>query len=220
MREDWPINAEGNWEELRAERFARGGGRRPALFLDRDGVVVKEVGYLGDPKDLRLLEPAAELIAAANRREIPVVLVTNQSGIGRGYFGWSDFAGVQARLHRELAARDAVLDMVLACPFHPEARASFRHPAHPWRKPRPGMLLRGAERLPIALGRSWIIGDQPRDLEAGRAAGLAVGILVLGGHGRGQEETAKSLETRDFSVILKPSAGASLGILGRLDPAG
>ena len=169
----------GLWLEARGA--APGGPPRPALFLDRDGVVVVETGWLHRPEDMRLAPGAADRIAACNRENIPVVLVTNQGGVGRGYYDWRDFAAVQAAIADALlAAAGAAWDMVLACGYHPHGRGSFRRAAHPWRKPAPGMLLAAARRLPIDLARSWIVGDRATDIEAGRAAGLAGGIHVAG----------------------------------------
>jgi D-glycero-D-manno-heptose 1,7-bisphosphate phosphatase len=157
------------------------GGPRAALFLDRDGVVVEERHYLSRPEDMVLIPGAPEIIAQANRREIPVVLVTNQSGIGQGFYGWEAFEAVQDSTERELARFGAALDAVLACPFYPE---------HPARKPQPGMLLAAARILNLDLARSWIVGDHASDMEAGYNAGLRGGLHVLTGHGSGQREAA------------------------------
>jgi D-glycero-D-manno-heptose 1,7-bisphosphate phosphatase len=162
-------------------RDAFAGKPLAALFLDRDGVVVEERHYLSRPEDMALIPGAADIIAEANRREIPVVLVTNQSGIGQGFYGWGAFETVQEAVERELARFGAGLDAVLACPFYPE---------HPARKPQPGMLLAAARMLNLDLAASWIVGDHARDMEAGYNAGLRGGLHVLTGHGAGQREAA------------------------------
>ncbi len=95
------------WCEALTSRVSNG---RPALFCDRDGVIVEEVGYLAKPEDVRLIPAAVSLIRAANEREVRVVVVTNQSGIGRGYFGWADFSAVQDRIIMELARLSAGID--------------------------------------------------------------------------------------------------------------
>jgi D-glycero-D-manno-heptose 1,7-bisphosphate phosphatase len=136
-------------------------------------VIVEEVNYLHRVADVVMLPGAAAAIAQCNRAGIPVVLVTNQSGVGRGYYGWADFAAVQAEIAKRLAEAGARLDMVLACACHAEARPPYREDAHPWRKPLPGMLLAAAEALNLDLARSWIVGDSASDHEAGRNAGLA-----------------------------------------------
>src|ERR1700728_2965771 len=106
---------------------------RAALFLDRDGVVVADTHYLGRPEDLRMMEGSASAIARCNALNIPVVLVTNQSGIARGYYDWNGFRAVQAALSAELAALGAHLDAVLACAYHAEGHEQLRDVNHPWR---------------------------------------------------------------------------------------
>lgn len=182
---------DGIW--LHARQPARAPAHGPALFLDRDGTIVEEVGHLRRAEDVRLIAGAARVIATANARAIPVVVVTNQSGIGRGLFDWPDFQAVEDRIATELSARGATLDAVLACPFHSDARPPYRHPDHPARKPNPGMLLRAARVLGIDLALSWIIGDRCGDIAAGRAAGLAGGIHVATGWGLEPNERDSAL---------------------------
>lgn len=186
------IDADHLWRQVLNR--VQGPGRRAAVFLDRDGVVVEEVDYLHRPEDVRLIAGAAEVIAEANRRALAVVLITNQSGIGRGRYGWADFAAVQDRIVDALAALGAYVNGVFACPHHADARPPYDRPDHPWRKPNPGMLLAAAERLPIELGKSWIVGDRASDLEAGRNAGLAGGIHVATGYGGDAGERARALQ--------------------------
>jgi D-glycero-D-manno-heptose 1,7-bisphosphate phosphatase len=172
--------ADGIWNAVYRSPLDIGG---PALFLDRDGVLVDEVGYLHRPGDVRLLPGAADLVRAANRAGVLVVVVTNQAGIGRGYYDWADFEAVRHRID-ELLAKDRVrLDAVYACPFHPAALEPYRHATHPGRKPGPGMLLRAGSDLGIDLSRSWIVGDVVEDIQAGRSAGLAGAVHVRSGHG-------------------------------------
>jgi D-glycero-D-manno-heptose 1,7-bisphosphate phosphatase len=197
----------------------------PALFLDRDGTLVEEVGFLSRSEDLRLIEGAVAVIAAANARRIRVVIVSNQSGIGRALFGWDDFAAVQCRLVSALAEGGAFLDAVFACPYHPQARAPYDHPDHPDRKPNPGMILRACALLTLDLSRSWIIGDRASDVIAGRRAGLAGALLVTTGFGHVAEEQEAALreqDREDFRVLLGPSIAAALAdvpLLGGEDVA-
>jgi len=151
---------------------------RPALFLDRDGVIVVDTHYLRRVEDVHLIAGAAAAIARCNALGIPVIVVTNQAGIGRGYYGWADFHAVQGALSAELAAAGARLDAVLACAYHAEGRGQLQVEGHPWRKPNPGMLLEAASRMQLDLSRSWIVGDRAHDLAAGGAAGLAGGTLL------------------------------------------
>jgi D-glycero-D-manno-heptose 1,7-bisphosphate phosphatase len=196
------LESDGVWCRLGAPAPAAG---RPALILDRDGVVVEEAHFLRRPEDVRLVPGAAAVLALARRRGLAVVLATNQSGIARGLFGWAEFAATQARVEELLAAEGAAgFDMVLACPFHPDGRPPYRG-EHPCRKPQPGMLLRAAERLGLDLSRSWALGDRARDLEAGRAAGCAGGLLVSTGYGGAARAAALALATPGFEVRLAKS---------------
>lgn len=159
-------------------------GPRPALFLDRDGVIIEDPGYLANAAEVALIPGAAEVIASANRLRVPVVEVTNQAGIARGYYGWEEFLRVEEALARRLAAQGAAIDAAFACPYHRDGVTPWAHPAHPARKPRPGMLLAAAQLLKLDLSRSWIVGDKLADLQAGYNASLRGGLHVLTGHGR------------------------------------
>jgi D-glycero-D-manno-heptose 1,7-bisphosphate phosphatase len=174
----------GLWCEVAAESLAG----RAALFLDRDGVIIVDTHYLGRSEDMQLIPGAAAAIASANALGIPVVVVTNQSGIGRGYYDWNAFHAVQAALATALAAEGAHLDAVLACAYHGDGRGAMQVADHPWRKPKPGMILEAVRRTRLDPSRSWIIGDRAHDLVAGLAAGLAGGTLV--GAASAQERNA------------------------------
>ena len=138
----------------------------------------------------------------ANARGLAVVIVTNQAGIGRGYYGWRDFAAVQEAILGALAAAGARIDAIFACAHHPAGNPPYAHPNHPARKPNPGMLLRAAQALDLDLGRSWLIGDKTIDLEAARAAGLAGALHVLTGHGAAQRHEAATMASGAFDVLL------------------
>lgn len=192
-------------------------GFRPALFLDRDGVVVDDTDYLGRAEDVRLIEGVAAAIARCNAMRIPVVVVTNQSGIARGYYDWSGFRAVQAALSAELAAAGAHLDAVLACAYHAEGRGPLRVADHHWRKPNPGMILAAAGGMNLDLRRSWIVGDKARDLAAGAAAGLCGGTLVAWNEPERQQ--ASLLASTRFVVETAANPAAALaGVIetGRL----
>lgn len=195
-----------------------------ALFLDRDGVIVEDVGFLGRPQDVRMIPAAGALIAAANRAGIPVVVVTNQSGIGRRLFDWTAFAAVEAEIAARLARDHARRDAVLACPFHPEAAPPFADPDHPCRKPNPGLLRLAAEQMAIDLSASWIIGDRASDIAAGKAAGLQGGILVGTDDGHGPAERAAAAATGSapvpFTVITVRSVAAARRHLPLVDGSG
>lgn len=171
-----PLEEPGLWvERIGAGDWPPG---RPAVFLDRDGTINVDTGYPGDPGEVALLDDIVPVIRAANVAGVPVVVATNQSGIARGYFGWETFAAVNRRVLDLLGERDCVVDLVIACAYHPAGRPPFRVSDHPMRKPNPGMFLRAAGLLGLDLSRSIVIGDKPADIEAGRLAGLAAGWMV------------------------------------------
>lgn len=174
---------------------AQGIGLRPTLFLDRDGVILEETHYLHTAEDTRLIAGAAETIRRANALQVIVVVITNQSGIGRGIYGWSEFSTVQEKMLDDLDDQDAFVNAVMACPFHQDGEPPWNVADHPDRKPRPGMLLRATENLPIDLGQSWVVGDHATDLEAGKAAGLQGGVHVLSGHGTHAGQRANAWKT-------------------------
>lgn len=198
---EFPLDAEHVWCQV-LPGAARGGS---ALFLDRDGVVVEEVEYLARAEDIAVIPGAAEVIAAANRRAIPVILVTNQAGIACGYYGWREFAAVQAALLAALTQAGARIDAVYACPHHPSGQPPYIHPLHPARKPNPGMLLRASTALELDLGRSWLVGDKAIDIEAAKRAGLAGALHVLTGHGAAERAAAAVLAAPGFALRLDRS---------------
>jgi len=215
-QDGWYLTADQIWFEPGPAGRRRGSGPRPALLLDRDGVVVVEVNYLSRVEDVALLPGAAELIAWANRAAIPVVVVTNQAGIARGYFGWDQLVAVQQRLRQLLAAQGAVVDLTIACPYHSTGLAPFVHPDHPMRKPNPGMLQAAAAELWLDLAASVMVGDKVSDLEAGYAAGVGTVAHVLTGHGRAERPGAQALERGP--LLLDDLAQGFLPLTRRLRP--
>ncbi len=207
---DWPLVSPGVWLSVRRSPCAPA---RPAVFLDRDGVIIEEVGFAAAPDQVRLERGAARLIRAANAKGTPVVAVSNQSGIARGFFGWPAFAAVEARITELLAAEGARLDAVAACPFHPETTPGYGAVEAHWRKPGPGMLLALAERLNLRLDRSWLVGDRASDIEAARLAGLAGSVLVLTGYGRDNRDDALARRRRGFVVEISETPEKALGPL-------
>jgi len=150
------------------------------VFLDRDGTLNEEVGYLCRPEDVVLVPGVAQALARLNALGIPVLVVTNQAGIGRGKYGWAEFQAVMDRIGALLAEGGAHMDGVYAAPHHPKGLGAYGHPDHPDRKPNPGMLLRAAQEHGVDLSRSWMIGDKLLDLEAGRNAGCRVALVRTG----------------------------------------
>ena len=193
---DHPLNAESVWCEV----LTAAAPGRPALFLDRDGAIVEDTEYLCRVDDIVMIEGAAAVIAAANKRGLAVVMVTNQAGIGRGFYGWDEFKAVQDAIVAALAATGAGIDAVYACAHHPQGRAAFAHPNHPARKPNPGMLLQAATDLALDLRKSWLIGDKAIDVEAAKRAGIAGALQVATGHGAAERRLAAALAGPTFEV--------------------
>jgi D-glycero-D-manno-heptose 1,7-bisphosphate phosphatase len=191
-----PLDSQGVWCQI-LQRPVPG---RPALFLDRDGAVVEDTGYLHRVEDIRIIPDAGTVIAAANRRSIPVIMVTNQSGIGRGYYGWAEFKSVQDAIVASLAIDGARIDAVYACAHHPQAEGRLAHPDHPARKPNPGMLLQAASALTLDLKSSWLVGDKADDIEAAKRAGIAGALLVATGYGNAERQRAATLAGPVFEV--------------------
>lgn len=145
----------------------------PAAFLDRDGVLIEDVGYPHREDQLRFIPGAAEAVRRLNGLGYMCVIVTNQSGVARGMFSLEQMEAFNALIVRRLAARGAVIGAVYACPYHAEAvEERWRHPDHPERKPNPGMILRAMSEHRIDQARSFLIGDRPSDLEAARRGGI------------------------------------------------
>ncbi len=193
---------------------------RPAVFLDRDGTVVDELGFLSDPEQLRLLPGAAAGVRRLNLAHLPVIVVTNQSGIARGLFDERALAAIHARMHELLARDGARIDGVLHCPHHPEFGAPPLRRACSCRKPEPGLILEAARQHEIDLGSSFLIGDSGHDLEAARRAGVSGRILVATGKGRETRTELEGLELEDvrFARDLVEAAEIVLASL-RTDPA-
>jgi D-glycero-D-manno-heptose 1,7-bisphosphate phosphatase len=168
----------------------------PAIFLDRDGVMVEDVGYLHRVADIRYIEGALEAIASLNVMGPAVILITNQAGIGRGMYGWTEFKRVQEQIDRDLARYGAHLDGVWACAAHPLGIGEFAHPSHPFRKPNAGMIYDAAQRMQLELSRSWLIGDKPLDIEAGLRVGVAGVCHVATGYGAATRDEAERLPER------------------------
>ena len=150
--------------------------RRRGLFLDRDGVINHDDGYVHRVADCRFVEGIFAMTAEFVRRGFAAVVVTNQSGIGRGLYGEADFAAFMGWMRRQFADRGIAIAAVYHCPDHPTAGIGGYRRETSWRKPGPGMMRQAAVDLGLDPARSWLVGDQPADIAAGRAAGI--GSLV------------------------------------------
>jgi D-glycero-D-manno-heptose 1,7-bisphosphate phosphatase len=174
----------------------------PALFVDRDGTIIEDPGYIADPARVRLIAGATATLRRFRDAGYALVLVTNQSGIGRGLYRWSDYDAVAARFRDLLAAEGIAFDAELACAHPPEEGALCG-----WRKPAPGMIREAAARLDLDLATSVMAGDKLSDIEAGAAAGIP--RLVHVASGQGTAERARVLAWHG-PVAVTPLADLSL----------
>jgi D-glycero-D-manno-heptose 1,7-bisphosphate phosphatase len=162
-------------------------GPRRALFLDRDGVINVDTGYVHTAAQTHWLPGIFELVANAIRAGYAPVVVTNQAGIARGYYSDAEFLDYTRWVHAQFAARGAPLLATFYCPHHPDAGLGALRVACGCRKPAPGMLLAASEALGIDLGGSLMIGDSAKDIEAARAAGVGRTHLLEGAPGNWRE---------------------------------
>ena len=186
------------WADIRAPSIEK---TRSAVFLDRDGTLIELVDYLRDPSGVILIAETVSLMRKANEAGEAVVIVTNQSGIGRGLFNWDAFHSVQAYIYDLLSHFGVTVDATYACP-HPPPNAGGPQNSR-FRKPAPGMLTRAAQDLCLDLSQSRIVGDSASDLAAGKAAGLQAGLLVAGGYGGRDADMTETLADATFEVIFR-----------------
>jgi D-glycero-D-manno-heptose 1,7-bisphosphate phosphatase len=183
------------------------------VFLDRDGTLNEQMGYINHLWRFHLLPGVAQAIRSLNEAGLPVVVVTNQSGLARGYFPESLLDEVHIEMHRLLALEGARLDGLYVCPHHPEAKEDrFRLDCN-CRKPRPGLLERAARDLGLDLRRSYMVGDRWSDLRCGAAVG-ATTVLVLTGYGRGDAAWVGPGQSVQPDHVAEDLAGAARWILG------
>jgi D-glycero-D-manno-heptose 1,7-bisphosphate phosphatase len=166
-------------------RRARPSSSRPCVFLDRDGTVAREAGYINHPDRIELLPGAAAAIRRLNRRGVLAILATNQAGIARGYLTEAVLRKIHARLEQLLAEREARLDAIYYSPYHREGKITKYRRDDGGRKPGIGMIERARRRFDIDMSRSYVVGDKISDVEMARRAGLK-GVFVLSGYGLGE----------------------------------
>lgn len=155
---------------------------RAAVFFDRDGTLNEEVSFLSRPEQLRMIVGAAEAVRSVNERGMAACVITNQSGIGRGFLTEADLVPIHAKLTRELDAAGARIDRIYYCPHHPTDGIPPYNVTCECRKPRPGMLLKAAGDFGLDLSKSYVVGDRIVDVQVAQATG-GKGILVLTGFG-------------------------------------
>ena len=150
---------------------------RPALFLDRDGVININHGYVCRPEEFEFIDGIFELCRTAQGLRYLLIVITNQAGIGRGYYSEADFHLLTDWMRDVFAREGVTIDGVYFCPYHPEHGVGDYKIESPCRKPAPGMLLQAAKEFEIDLSRSILIGDKESDIQAGMAAGVGLNLL-------------------------------------------
>ena len=182
---------------------------RPALFVDRDGTVNREVGYLSRPEDLELIPGAGPALARACAHGLVPVVVTNQSGVARGLFDEATLERIHARLRSLLAREGVTLGGIYVCPHHPEGLVPAYRRTCRCRKPGTALVERAAEELDLDLSASYVVGDHFKDVRMGVNAGMPA-VLVLTGHGRPQWDRADA-EERRLAAHVAPDLEAAVG---------
>jgi D-glycero-D-manno-heptose 1,7-bisphosphate phosphatase len=169
----------------------------PAVFLDRDGTLMRDVDYCGDPRRVEVYPRAAEALRRLKEKGYKLVIITNQSGIGRGYFSEDDYRAVEAEFERQLG--DGLIDASYYCP-DPPTSTSVR------RKPGPGMVFEAQRDHRLDLRRSFLVGDKASDIGCGQNAGVRT-ILVQTGYGAGEKNCCADWVAQDIAeaveIILK-----------------
>ncbi len=156
---------------------------RWAVFLDRDGTINEDIGYLSEPGQLRFIKRSAEAMRMLNRARIPAVIITNQAGIAKGLIPESAVAPIERRFRQMLNEERISIDGLYYCPHHPDAVVEKYRKACSCRKPAPGMLFRAAGDCGLDLARSFVVGDKASDIQLAHNVG-ATGVMVMTGYGR------------------------------------
>jgi len=160
---------------------------KSAVFIDRDGTISEEVGYVNHPSRFRLFEYSSEAIKKLNDADWLAIVVTNQAGVARGYFSEDIITQVHNRMNKELAQQNARLDAIYYCSHHPTLGDPPYRLDCDCRKPKAGLIKRAAADFDFDLANSWMVGDRYSDIELAHNAGLR-SALVLSGYGRGEWE--------------------------------
>jgi D-glycero-D-manno-heptose 1,7-bisphosphate phosphatase len=153
-----------------------------AVFLDRDGTIIEDVGYLDDCSRIKFLPRVSEAIKLLNKSGFKVIIVTNQAGVARGYFTEDTVKEINRYTQESLAKQGAFIDKIYYCPHHAEGTIEEYKKDCNWRKPNPGMIEEAAREFEIDLENSFAIGDKSIDIEAGRRAGCKAILLASKGH--------------------------------------
>lgn len=165
--------------------------RRRAVFIDRDGTISEEVGYINHPSRFRLFPYSGTAIKLLNDQDWLAIVITNQAGVARGYFSEAMIHTVHEKLRQDLETGGAKLDAIYYCAHHPSVGPPAYRQACDCRKPKPGLVHRAAEDLDIDLAASWMVGDRYSDIEMAHNAGVR-SVFVMSGYGRGEWEQQRS----------------------------
>jgi D,D-heptose 1,7-bisphosphate phosphatase len=172
-----------------------------AVFLDRDNTIIENDGYLGTPSMVKLITGAATALSAIRALGYRLIVVSNQSGVARGMFSETDVEAVNQEMCKQLRDQAAAhIDASYYCPYHPEAVIPEYKIDHDWRKPKPGMLYQAAADFNLDLSQCWMIGDQPRDIAAGTAAGCRTILLRDPDHPAGDADAGGLQVSPNFVV--------------------
>jgi len=183
-----------------------------AIFIDRDGTISEEVGYVNHLSRYRVFPFSAEAIKLINQSPLKAIVVTNQAGVARGYFKEELIGRVHAKLENELASGAAKLDAIYYCPHHPTVgEPPYRQDCN-CRKPKTGLLEQAAADFDIDLNKSYMIGDRYSDVKLAHRVG-ARGVLVLTGYGRGEFEDQREEWSREPDFIAEDLLSAVKWIL-------
>ena len=164
---------------------------KPAVFLDRDGTIIEEVGYIDSPDKVQLIAGADQAIKSFRNAGFKIIVVSNQSGVAHGYFDENTVLLINNRVAESLALNGAIIDAFYFCPHHPDIGDLDYRKDCECRKPKPGMLLQAVEEHEIDLSKSIMIGDKYTDVKAGKSLNL-ISILVLTGFGEEEYQKIRS----------------------------
>ncbi|MFA5113820.1 MAG: D-glycero-beta-D-manno-heptose 1,7-bisphosphate 7-phosphatase [Candidatus Margulisiibacteriota bacterium] len=172
-------------------------GTSRAVFVDRDGTIIEDSGYISTPKEVHFLPGSIEALRQLNQAGFKVIVITNQSGVARGFFSEDMVQTIDKFIHKQVLSGGGHIDAFYYCPHHPE------HGVYPYRqecacrKPSPGMIKQAAQDHHLDLGRSFMVGDHSCDVRAGKTAGVRT-VFVLTGHG--SREKAKLADKPDHTA--------------------
>jgi D-glycero-D-manno-heptose 1,7-bisphosphate phosphatase len=177
--------------------------KRRALFLDRDGVINLEKNYVHKVEDFHFIDGVFETCKAFQDAGYLIVVITNQSGIGRGYYSEDDYKTLTEWMKGEFKKRGVTIAGAYFCPHHPEEAQGDYKTICSCRKPAPGMILKAAEDLGIDIGSSVLVGDKEIDIEAGLKAGVGRNYIVRTGHDMGYENTGAKMVLNSIKDLIE-----------------